>query len=91
MGIVNKTKVRGRTPLVLILTIRPVFTFCQAFAADWTRFNLTIPMVPTSFLGETFRTNRILLPVKRVARITDFYSLVALAGEIERPCPTAAR
>ncbi len=91
MGIVNKTKARGRTPLVLILAIRPVLTFRQAFAADWTRFDLTIPMVPASFLGETFRTNRILLSVEHIARITDFYSLVALAGEIERPCPTAAR
>ena len=91
MGIVNKTKARGRTPLVLILAIRPVFTFRQASATDRTRFDLTIPMVPASFLGETFRTNRILLPVEHIARITDFYSLVALAGEIERPCPTAAR
>ena len=91
MGIVNKTKARGGTPLALFLTIRPVFTFCQAAAADRTRFNFTIPMVPASFLGETFRANRILLPVEHVARIADFYSLVALSGEIERPCPTAAR
>ena len=91
MGIDNKTKARGRTPLVLFLTIRPVFTFRQASATDRTRFNLAIPMVPAPFMGETFRTNRILLPVEHIARITDFYSLVALAGEIERPCPTAAR
>ena len=80
-----------QTPLLLILTIRPVFTFRQVSAADRTRFDFTIPMVPASFLGETFWTNRILLPVERVAWIADFYSLVTFTGEIERPCPTATR